>query len=508
MVAGLALSASGCTLPISDPEHQVRPAQLTKVAETDPRFQSYNIEMVQVTGGRFWAPYGGPAGETHRYHPPVDLADPRLRALAAQLSPAYLRVSGTWANTTYVAKPDELISTPPTGFGQVLTAAQWQGVVRFAKAVDARIVTSFAASAGTREPDGTWTSEHASRLLDLTKGAGGTIYAAEFVNEPSLVRPGGLPLDYNRAAFGRDFTIFAQWAKQNAPDMLILGPGNLGEKTVDPGVASSLMAPGGAMASALLLEETAGKVDAVSWHFYGGVSPRCRGGTGLSGRDAALSAEWLDRTLVEHDAMARLRDDLAPGKPLWLTETAQAACGGSPWAAGFRDSFRYVNQLGLLAQRGAKVVMHNTLAASDYGLIDQQTLEPRANYWAALLWRRTMGAVVLSAPKGHQQGLRIFAHCLPEMNGGVGLAVLNTGAAVEHVSLGKAGELWLIEANDLDRGRVTVNAAQPSVAQDGTVIGLSGESFTGGFSIPGQSIIFAALKKAANPNCRHETRRR
>jgi hypothetical protein len=60
-------------------------------------------------------------------------------------------VSGTWANSTFfreegVAAP----KTPPPGFNGVLTRAQWKGVVDFSKAADARIVTSFATSPGTR----------------------------------------------------------------------------------------------------------------------------------------------------------------------------------------------------------------------------------------------------------------------------------------------------------------------------------------------------------------------
>ena len=38
--------------------------------------------------------------------------------------------------------------------------------------------------------------------------------------------------------------------------------------------------------------------------------------------------------------------------------------------------------------------MHNTLAASDYALLDDHTYAPRPNYWAALLWRRLMGTTV------------------------------------------------------------------------------------------------------------------
>jgi hypothetical protein len=42
-------------------------------------------------------------------------------------------------------------------------------------------------------------------------------------------------------------------------------------------------------------------------------------------------------------------------------------------------------------------IYHNTLAASEYGLLDPTTFAPRPNYWAALLWRRLMGTTVLDA---------------------------------------------------------------------------------------------------------------
>ena len=41
------------------------------VAHVDDRFQSYNIEMVEVTGGRFWKPYEAKAAE----HAPGDDGD-------------------------------------------------------------------------------------------------------------------------------------------------------------------------------------------------------------------------------------------------------------------------------------------------------------------------------------------------------------------------------------------------------------------------------------------------
>ena len=33
------------------------PENMPRIGTVDDRFQSYNIEMVEVTGGRFWKPY-------------------------------------------------------------------------------------------------------------------------------------------------------------------------------------------------------------------------------------------------------------------------------------------------------------------------------------------------------------------------------------------------------------------------------------------------------------------
>lgn len=500
----LATSAGACAREAISPVSggPIAVSDLLQVAEVDARFLSYNIEMVQVTGGRFWAPYGGPSGERYRYRPPMDFSDRRLLGLAAHLSPSYIRVSGTWANSTYVALEGEHPSEPPPGFGQVLTQAQWTGLVGFARALNAPIVTSFAASEGTRDDRGQWTTTQADRLLFLTRKAGGRIHAAEFLNEPSLTRAGALPANYDSTAFGRDFAVFAAWAGQNAPDMLLLGPGNLGEETVDSGVAANMMAPGGAMATERLMAETAGQLDVVSWHFYGGVSPRCGGGAGLSSASSALSDDWLDRTLIEWEAVSSLRDRHAPGKPLWLTETAQAACGGSPWAVGLRDSFRHLNQLGQLARRGVRVVMHNTLNASEYGLIDAESMSPRANFWASLLWKRTMGQVVLGTADTRVDGLKVFAHCLPGSDGGVGLLVLNPRDANHRFAVAGEGQIWVMQASDLDSGPVSVNGAFPEVTDDGSISGLAGVSFQSDIDIPPHAVVFAALPDAGNARCR------
>ena len=498
LLAASALALASCTAAPSD---GLNLASLEKLGTVDERFQAYNVEMVEVTGGRFWAPYGGPEGERYRQRPPIDLADPRLVALARHLGPSLMRVSGTWANNTYLEAEGEDLTAPPPGFVQVLTREQWRGVVEFSKAVDAPIVTSFAVSNGTRDVAGLWTTAQAQRLADLTKAAGGTLYAAEFFNETNVPSAAPeMPQGYTADRYATEFNIFKAWAETELPDMLILGPGGVGEG----GLLTDVPVPAmGFIPSEELAKRTANSVDAFSYHFYGTVSQRCAEmGIGTANKDEALTSAWLDLTLRDHDFYAGLRDTYEPGKPIWNTETAQAACGGSPWAASFLDSFRYLNQNGALAQRGVQVVMHNTLAASDYALIDQDSLAPRPNYWAAVLWRRLMGTTVLASPAAPSENVRIYAHCLRDTPGGVGLVVLNTARAEAALPVGTAAQAWVMTGTPIDTREVLINGTAPALDEAGAITGLDGQAVAGGsLSVPGHAIAFVAVSDAANPAC-------
>lgn len=498
----VSLLALTCAAALGAPSFGMDLKSLKKLGTVSERYQAYNIEMVEITGGRFWAPYGGPAGEVYRERPPIDLTNPKLVALAKNLGPSLVRVSGTWANNTYLMAEGEERSTPPEGFKQVLTRDQWSRVVNFSKAVDAPIVTSFAASAGTRGSDGKWTPIQAQRLADLTHALGSDLYAAEFFNEPNVPSATeGMPADYDATAYGADFRTFRDWAHKAVPTMKIIGPGGVGEGSLTKNIPVNSIG-GKFVSSEDMMKANPNSLDAVSYHFYGSVSQRCEQmKMGTAVKADALKAEWLDRTLLDVDHYGALRDRFEPGKALWNTETAQAACGGSPWASTFLDSFRYLNQLGALAQKGVQVVMHNTLAASDYALIDKDTLTPRPNYWAAVLWHRTMGTTVLAAPKAPAPEVRVYAHCLRGTDGGVGLVALNTGNSPQALSVGKQSISWVMTGQPLDTRDVLVNGKAPGIDGKGQLTGLTGVPVQGAVKLPGQAIAFIAVRDAHNPAC-------
>jgi heparanase len=501
------------------------PANMARVGTIDERFQSYNVEMLEVTGGKFWKPYGPeleaalkqpppaatssssgtPAGMSpalYQYRPPIDLSNARLRKLASALGPAYVRVSGTWANTTYFPETDQIPKAPPAGFNGIVTRQQWKGVVDFAKAVDAEIVTSFANSAGTRDATGTWMPEQARRWIEYTKSVDGRIAAAEFMNEPTLAAMGGAPPGYDAAAYGRDVKRFRAFARQAVPGMLVLGPGSVGETTDDWGVAYG-RAP--VLKTRDLLAASGPGADAFSYHHYGAASRRCAAMGKQTTAGEALSEQWLRRTDETLAFYRGLRDKFEPGIPFWNTETADAACGGNPWAATFLDTFRYLDQLGRLAKQDVKVVAHNTLVASDYGLLNDQTLAPKPMYWGALLWRRLMGTTVLESGIPIRAGLHVYAHCLRGVPGGVALLVMNNDQATSRtIALPAAAQRYtLTTPAELQSRRVQLNGSELKLGDNDALPNLAGSATSAGeLAFAPTTITFLALPGADNNACR------
>ena len=500
--------------PAQAATRQVAPARLPAVGKVDPLYQSYNVEMVEVIGGRFWAPYPksgekpsaagtDPASIMFRKREPLDLRnDRRLRNLARALGPAYVRVSGAWANSTYFHDSDALPpAKPPTGYQGVLTRAQWAGVVDFVRATGSKLVVSFPVSAGARDANGVWNPDQARRLVAYTRKLGGSIYAAELINEPNVGPMVALPDKYDATSFAKDIAAFRQFVEKEAPGMKIVGPGSTGEA----GFMMFPPHPGALKTEEMMIAEPRPVFDIFSYHFYGTVSKRCSAmdkSTGIA-PDAALSEAWLSRADTVFDYYKALQHRFAPGKPVWVTEIAQASCGGDAWAATWLDTFRYVDQLGRLARRGVAALFHNTLSASDYALIDDTTHDPRPSYWAALLWRKLMGNVVLDA--GDNSGdLHVYSHCLRGRRGGVEIVAINLdrrGSA--SLAMNKPAIRYTMTADQLQASMIKLNGRQLVVGANDVVPPLNGaRDGPGTLVLPPASITYFSIPAANNQNCR------
>jgi hypothetical protein len=350
---------------------------------------------------------------------------------------------------------------------------------------------------GTRDASGVWTTDQARRFLEHTRSLGGEIAAAELMNEPNFAAYGGAPSGYDAAAYGRDFKVFLPFAKQAG--FLILGPGSVGETTREGGLPSPR-----ALKTRDLLTAAGPGLDVFSYHHYGTVSKRCAGAAiPLISPEEALSEEWLSRTDGTLAFYKSLRDEFAPGAPIWLTETADAACGGNPWGSWFLDTFRYLDQAGRLAKLGVQVVAHNTLVASDYGLLDDKTLTPKPNYWGALLWRKLMGTTVLDSGVPVRAGLHLHAHCLRGTPGGVALLAINTDRAAPVTLSVPTRAVRYTLSGDLQAKVVQLNGQDLALGPNDELPRLSGgRTAAGEVTFAPATITFLGLPDAANGSCR------
>lgn len=472
-------------------------ARLPVVGTVSERFLSYNVEMLELTGGRFWKPYGSPAGakpDLFEDRPPIDLENPRLRLLAKGLAPAYVRYSGTWANATVFSAAETGPEAIPEGYTAVLNGSTWRRAVAFAKASDAGIVLSMPTSPGSRDAEGVWQATDSAKLLDYTHSLGARIAATEFANEPNLIGGTKPPANYTAADYRRDFALFHAWIRKKSPDTLILGPGafELGR--------GSVFAPAMKVLPTADLVSTTSRPDAVSFHFYGALSQRCNGAKDIDTHSDA----WLSKIDTAISDTRTLRDRINPSAPIWLTETAETACGGNPHAKTFEDTFRFVDQLARAASQGVQVVMHNTLAASDYALLDEKSFAPRPNYWAAYLWKRTMGATVLDGGTLSDRGsLRVYAHCQRGVPGGVTVLAINPDRGQSQVlRIPARAEVFSLTQPDGEPDRAALNGKVLELGPGDAFPRMAGQQRANTVVLPAASVNFIAIPKANNPSCR------
>lgn len=464
------------------------------IGKVDERYQSFNIEMCEIIGGDFWIPYNlidSVRKTTNKKGidalkwkiEPINLYEKKLRNLATALGPTYVRVSGTWANALYFQNNDEpKLTTVPKGFKNILTRQQWKGVVDFCKAVDGKLVSSFPISDGMRDEKGVWQPNQVKSILDYTKQIGGEISAAEFFNEPSHASHGDAPKGYNGENFASEFALFKDFISKDSPNMKIIGPGSTAENILPSGLDLSV--------DKLLSPTPKPSFEVFSYHYYGTVSKRCAGG---QKPENALNAEWLSRTEKCLDFYEKARDKYVPNAPIWVTETAESACGGNPWAAQYLDSFRYIEQLGRLAKRGVQVVMHNTLARSEYALLDHDTHNPRPNYWAALLWNKLMGTEVYNAPSV-ESGVDVFVHNLKGKKKGKTVLIVNTNDKASSMIIPSSAKQFTLTADELLTKKVKLNGEELRLNND-ELPTISGRSIKkGNIELPAYSIMFLAFK--------------
>ena len=450
----------------------------------DERLVSYNIEMTEVTGGTFWKSYTPAQIEgtevfppisnlqdgftalagLMQYYPPIDLSNQRIRTLAKELGPAWIRVSGTWATKTYYDFDGTTDGQAPEGYASVLTKEQWTGVLDFVKYVGGKLLVSVSNCAGDHPNGGPLDLTQAKKLFGLSREYGVDIDAVEFMNEPNMLELSGAPAGYTAADYARDQDILYSWVKENYPQCLLVGPCTTGDPTAvspeDRGFGAGVGSLTNTCTTQELLNGTNVRLDVFSYHYYNGVSERLAAVMPRAHWPAELahSDEYLAVAANIAKAHTQLRDQFVPGGPIWVTESGDAGGGGNTWASTYLDVLRTLNELGSFAAITDGVIFHNTLASSDYGYLKHGIFYPRPNYFAVLLWNKLMGTTVFDCGNPGTEGAHIYCHSRKDNKPGVVYLIINNSLTHKTtVALSKAAELYTLSARTMRSSVMQLN---------------------------------------------------
>ncbi len=458
-----------------------RPVTLTvatdrSVTEVDPRFLSVAVDSAQVVGAKFWNPSGETeSGAGNTPVPPYDFANPKLRALARHLAPAYLRIGGSEADRVYYDMSGQAGGVPPRPYESVLTRAQWDGVADFARALDFSIVFTINAGPGPRDENRAWVDTNARELLTYTRDQGFPIAMWELGNEVNGFRViHGFDFEIDGAQFAADTKKARALVDELAKGVLLSAPSSAywpvtGEPL--PVMKQFLDAGGGA------------SIDVLTWHYYPMQSSRCA----LATRRATLDLledpafyDELDRWAGELEGM---RDQSGAKIPIWLGETGGAQCGGQPeLSETFAGGFWWIDLLGRAARRGHRVVVRQTLSGSQYGLLDDITFDPRPDYFTSVLFHRLMGTRVLDV-RSDDPKLRVHAHCATTGPGDVALsyaAIDAERAADLTIDLPGSAEHWALHADTKNAKVARLNGEKLELSASGELPPLGGRMLARG----------------------------
>ena len=443
------------------------------VAEVDERFLSFTVDASQMLE---------PA--------PLDFASAPLRRLARELAPAILRIGGTDSDRTFYAR--DATAAIPLGYTKAMLGRTWTAACEFASALDLQIAFTLNAGRGPRDTVGAWTIDRASEILADARAVGCPVALWELGNEVNAFSVlHGLELGAER--YSKDLGTLAALRDRESPGTRIAGPASafwpiIGEAFP---ILPDFLRTGGA------------SVDVVTWHYYPQQSSRCPLQTRAATVETLLAAQPLDEITGWADAIEALRAEHAPRADVWLGETGHAQCGGEPGVSGtFVSGFWWLDELGLMARRGTPIVARQALTVGRYRLIDPATWEPTADYYASVVWKRTMGARVLAmriAPRSRR--VRIYAHCAK--GGGVAFAVVNLDRAPVRLRFGAAGgaEAYIFSSDALTSERTALNGGWLAGDGAGGFSPLVPAAVTNPVAWPARSYGFAVVRGITPRTC-------
>ncbi len=428
----------------------------------------------------------------------LDLGAPKLRALAAAVAPAILRLGGSPADSIRFDADGTCVAgtggdgPAPGGYfcSQVkpyvygcLTPARWEALLDFANATGLRIVFGLNACEGRMSSSTPMDFANVRALLRATAASPNRHVVVGFELGNEIVGT-----TVTAAAWGAD----ARTLRGLVDDAFGAG-------------APFLAGPDGASPTHArdALGSASGAVAVATYHHYPGCLPT---------RFFALDPVCLG--IVEAWGVLFSAVGRPAGAATWAGETAEHGGGGvANLTDSWSSSLYYAWQLAALGATGVELSARQALVGGDYGLLAHDgTFAPMPDFYILWLFRALVGGgarsynVTVDAPVA-ASGVRVFALDAAAGAGAARVVVivsLNTLGASARVRLAGADARaarreWHVRGTPgVARARVTCNGVALSAGDagelpDARALGVAGVSGSD-VLVDGASVVFVALQ--------------
>jgi len=371
------------------------------IARTHALHPAVALDMWRIDGshGRQW---GNQSALT------IDLASPVLRAAAAALAPAILRIGGS-PEDSVLFDADGSCAPMSGGAGpfapyfcsqvtpysyDCLTRARWEALLEFAAATGLRVAFGLNGCVGRAGPDAPMNRSNAEALFAATAASphAAALWGFELSNEvvPETVTPRAWAAD----AAALKAAAAATFAAAGLPPPALVGTDG-----------------GGCCASQqqALAATPPGTLAAITYHSY----PNC-----VADPDDVFAL--TPACLLVEDLVARWASAAAGGAApgavgAWMGEGADHVGGGVHGLTDtFRSSFYAAWLYGATAAAGVELTVRQCLSGGDYELLQRNaSFAPNPDFWVVWLFKALVGGgadvfnVTASAPPA--SGVRVFA---------------------------------------------------------------------------------------------------
>ncbi len=498
------------------------------IGDVRPEFVSTTMD--------WWAPSAEGWGNSSVIN--ADLQNPKLIEAARNLSPFFLRIGGSQADSIIYdfRSAANITGKNGTSFAcneksqRCLTQARWANVLDFAEKCGARIVFTLAYLVHTRDVDGNndqhdWDSTNARSLLEFTAnskhGQLGTVYGFELGNE---LRHGGKAKNTTRMviAYKKVRNIIEELWKNNPIKPLIMGPACTGTSEFNK-----------------LLETLGPYIDIATYHKYHG-----------SGKDSSIETRARKPGFYTHPmsnggqskSVEKYMSNNSFPAQLWIGEGAMLYNSGRHGVTNsFVGSLWFANLLGSLPKSHPlphSVYCRQALIGGYYELISHETLDPNPDYWVAYMWKRLVGTTAIGpilssnrvdsfeiskkfifgcCKKPGQDTLLVHAFCanrgkrignITNQLGDIVFIVINLDEKSSfdlNITLGASRTEYVLtpKLNQLTSQKVLMNGKILSIADDGTFAAIQGRLVNRSKITRARpkSISFIVVHEARIPQC-------